>query len=64
MAYGAFSERVAKERIKEFHETGAEVLITACPNCQEIFSGLLAKEKGKVKDLIEMVEERTEASHK
>jgi Fe-S oxidoreductase len=59
-AYGAFARKVAEERIKEFLETGAEVLVTACPYCEEVFSNLLGREKGKVRDLVEIVDERTE----
>jgi heterodisulfide reductase subunit D len=50
----------AKERIKEFKTTSADLLITACPYCKEIFQKVLpAKEKNRVKDLAELVEERT-----
>lgn len=59
-AYGAFSKTVAEERIKEFLQTGADVLVTACPHCEEVFSRLLPKEKGKVRDLLDLVDERTE----
>ena len=50
----------AKERIKEFKATSADLLITACPYCKEMFQKALpAKEKNRVKDLAELVEERT-----
>ena len=54
------SEDTAKERIREFEETGADLLITACAYCKEIFRKVLPdKDKDRVKDLIELVEERT-----
>ena len=54
------SEDTARERIKEFETTGADILITACAYCKDSFQRVLPdKEKGKVKDLIELVEERT-----
>ena len=53
-------EGTAKERIHEFEDTGADFLITACPYCKEIFQRVLGKEKDRVKDLIEFVDERTE----
>ena len=55
-----FSEKTARERINEFLETKADLLITACPYCKEIFQRVLGKEKERVKDLIEYVNERTE----
>ncbi len=55
-----FSKKVAVERIREFRETGAGVLVTACPTCREVFSGLPGAGKGRVKDLIELADERTE----
>jgi len=56
-----FSDSVAAERIKEFEETGADVLITACPYCKEAFQRVLPlEEKNRVQDLIEFVDEQTE----
>jgi heterodisulfide reductase subunit D len=55
-----FAKGTAQERIKEFLETKADLLITACPYCKEIFQRVLGKEKERVKDLIEYVNERTE----
>jgi len=53
------SEDIARERIKEFEATGADILITACAYCKDSFQRVLPdKAKGKVKDLIELVEER------
>lgn len=56
-----YSERIASERCEEFKETGADILITSCPYCKEMFQKVLTtKEKAKVKDLIEFVNERIE----
>jgi heterodisulfide reductase subunit D len=55
-----FHEENAKKRIKEFKETGADLLITCCPYCQETFRKVLGKGNGRVIDLIEFVDERTE----
>jgi heterodisulfide reductase subunit D len=53
-------EWTARERIKEFKATGADLLVTACPYCKENFRQVLpAKEKDRVKDLFELVDERT-----
>lgn len=58
--FSNFSEETAKERIKEFLETKADLLITACPSCKEVFEKVLGKDKNKVKDLTEFVDELTE----
>jgi Fe-S oxidoreductase len=53
-------EDTAKERIKEFEDTGADLLITSCAYCKDQFSNMLpAKDKEKIKDLTELVDERT-----
>ncbi len=58
-AFPEYSEWVARERFGEFKETGADILITSCPYCKEMFQRILAgKEKRKVRDLIEFVNER------
>ena len=50
----------ARERLDEFRSTGADLLITACSYCQESFRpGLPDSEKDRVKDLFELVDERT-----
>lgn len=60
-AFLAFSNWVTSERIKEFKETGAELLITACPYCKEKFQRVLPTEqRNRVKDLVEFVDEKTE----
>jgi len=56
-----FSRKTAMKRLKEFKETGADFLITACPYCKVIFQKTLNKgEKNRVKDLTEFVEEHIE----
>jgi heterodisulfide reductase subunit D len=54
-----FAKGTTQERIKEFLETKADLLITACPYCKEIFQEVLDKGNERVKDLIEFVDERT-----
>jgi Fe-S oxidoreductase len=50
-------EWTAKERIKEFEATGADLLVTACPYCKDNFRKVLPdKDKGKVIDLVELVD--------
>jgi len=50
----------ARERIEEFKDTGADLMITACAYCKDRFRKVLpAKEKERVKDLVELVDERT-----
>jgi Fe-S oxidoreductase len=58
--YTDFSQETARERIKEFSETNAEFLITACPYCKDIFAKVMGKNAHRVKDLIEFVSERVE----
>jgi heterodisulfide reductase subunit D len=54
------SKETARERIKEFKATGADLLITACAYCKDSFQKVMpGKAKVKVKDLIEFVDERT-----
>jgi len=54
------SEDTARERIKEFEATGADLLITACAYCKENFQKVMpAKDRERVKDLTELVNERT-----
>jgi len=55
-----FSEGTAKERVAEFLETKAELLITACPHCKEIFGKVLGKEADRVRDLTVFVTERVQ----
>jgi Fe-S oxidoreductase len=57
-AFPEYSEWVARERFEEFKETGADILITSCPYCKNIFQKILgSKEKTKVKDLVEFINE-------
>lgn len=61
-AFRKYSEWVARERFEEFKETGADILITSCPYCKDMFQKILeSKEKTKVKDLIEFVNERIDS---
>jgi len=54
------SEDTARERVHEFEATGADLLITACAYCKDSFQKVLpAKDKDRVKDLTEFVDERT-----
>jgi len=54
------SKDTARERIKEFKATGADLLITACAYCKDNFQKVMpGKDKTKVKDLIEFVDGRT-----
>jgi Fe-S oxidoreductase len=52
-------EGTAEERIREFKDTKADLLITACPYCKGIFQKVLDNEKDRVMDLNEFVDERT-----
>ena len=50
----------AAERIEEFKETGADLLITACGYCKDHFSKVMSDtEKNRIKDLAEFVDERS-----
>jgi heterodisulfide reductase subunit D len=53
-----FSVKTAKERIREFLDTKADVLITACPHCKEIFQKVVSGGADRIKDLSEFVAER------
>jgi heterodisulfide reductase subunit D len=54
------SKDTARERIKEFKATGADLLITACAYCKDNFQKVMpGKDKAKVKDLMEFVDGRT-----
>ncbi len=54
------SEWTARERLKDFEATGADLLITACGYCKENFQKVLPeKDKSRIKDLSELVDERT-----
>ena len=58
-AFRKYSEWVARERFEEFRETRADILITACPYCKEMFERILKPgDKTKLMDLIEFVNER------
>lgn len=52
----------ARERLGDFRATGADILITACPYCKENFQNAMpGEEKARVKDLFELIDERTTA---
>ncbi len=53
-----FANGTAKDRLTEFQATKADILITACPNCKDIFSKNMGSEANRVKDLAEFVNER------
>jgi Fe-S oxidoreductase len=57
--FADFANGTAKERLKEFQATKADILITACPYCKDIFSKNMGSEANRVKDLTEFVTERT-----
>lgn len=54
-----FASDTAKARIKEFRETKADILITACSHCKDILGRVMGAESDRVKDLTEFVNERT-----
>lgn len=43
------SEKVAQIRAKEIIKTGAEILVSACPQCESMLSRALEKEKSQIK---------------
>ncbi len=54
------AEGTARERLKEFKDTGADILVTACNRCRDAFRKVMpAGDRKRVKDLTELVEERT-----
>jgi Fe-S oxidoreductase len=58
-AFPKYSEWVARERFNEFKETEADILLTFCPYCKDMFQKILEPNgKTKVKDLIEFINER------
>jgi heterodisulfide reductase subunit D len=54
-----FAKGTAKERIKEFFDTKADMLITACPYCKKTFQTVLGRDQGRVMDLIAFVDKWT-----
>ena len=53
------AEYTAMERIKEFRNTGADLLITACAHCKDAFRRVLPEaDKAKVVDLSEFINDR------
>jgi Fe-S oxidoreductase len=55
--FANFIEATATEGLREFEVIRADPLITACPYCKENFEKAI-NEKMRVKDLIELVDER------
>ena len=51
---------ISKKLLKEFEATGADLLITACAYCKDSFQKVMpARDGARVKDLTELVDERT-----
>lgn len=58
--YPNMSQETAKLRLEECASTGADVLVTACPNCKEQFQKILPEgQKERVQDLAELINART-----
>jgi heterodisulfide reductase subunit D len=58
--FGDMAGWTARERLKDFEETGAEVLVTTCAYCLDNFrKALPAQQRGRVKDLTTLADERT-----
>jgi Fe-S oxidoreductase len=56
-----FPKKTTLERLSEFRETGADLMITACPYCKDIFQKMMPQNKRKiVNDLTEFIEQLTE----
>jgi heterodisulfide reductase subunit D len=54
------AEDTARERLREFEATGADLLVTACAYCRDSFRKVMpVKDRARVKDLTELVDERT-----
>lgn len=58
--FDGYRDATAKERIREFEDTGADIMITACHYCKTQFQRAYGDKKDKVKDLCEFVSERVE----
>lgn len=57
--FRGFSKTTAIERLNEFKRTDADLLITACPHCKDIFQEMMhEKERDLVQDLTMFIEER------
>lgn len=55
-----FSRATATKGIENFIDTGADILITACPYCKQAFKNALPeKQKNRVMDLVEFVDKRS-----
>jgi Fe-S oxidoreductase len=57
--FSKLSRNTARERVREFQLTGADLMITACPYCQENLRKVMPSgEKDRILDLVELVEQR------
>ena len=51
------SEETAEERVREFKETGADLLVTACGDCVDSLGRFFDRER--IRHIVEFVDERT-----
>jgi Fe-S oxidoreductase len=57
-SYPEYSQWVARERLQEAADTGAEVLVTACPWCKTNFSGSQEEQDSmQVMDILDLVQQ-------
>ncbi|HJX13775.1 MAG TPA: (Fe-S)-binding protein [Dehalococcoidales bacterium] len=56
--FPGMAEWTARERLKDFAATGADLLVTACAYCRDSFRRVMP-DGNKVKDISELVNERT-----
>ena len=52
-----FAKWTAAERIAEAEASGAEILVTACPGCEQTFSQILKENSSRIKvfDIVELL---------
>jgi Fe-S oxidoreductase len=57
-----FAQWTAKERIVEAESTGAEVIVTACPGCEQNFKDAIKENRSELKvyDIVELLEKATQ----
>ncbi len=57
MADAALSQAVARRRLAQAQETGAQVIVTACQQCQRTLSAAARREKVRIRtmDVSELV---------
>ena len=53
----SFADWTAAERVREAGSTGANAIVTACPGCQKLLTGVIKDQRGplKVYDLVEIL---------